>query len=65
MATAGAPVAHAPVPSQSQSGVNYTIAYDDSGASPSPSASPSRAHLSWFPVLILKTPLFVARAARG
>jgi hypothetical protein len=47
-------MAHAPVPSQSQSGVNFTIAYDDSGASPSTSPSlPSRPvrHLSWFRIL--------------
>jgi hypothetical protein len=38
MATAGVPTHHAYVPSQSQSGVNYTIAYDDSGASPGTSS---------------------------
>jgi hypothetical protein len=46
-------MAHPPVPSQSQSGVNFTIAYDDSGASPSTSPSQSRPvrHLSWFRIL--------------
>ena len=33
MATTGVPIPHASLPSQSQSGVNYTIAYDDSGTS--------------------------------